>query len=391
MIRPASPNSISARCPAGARQVSRVRLWGLALLASLLVACGKAEPVRIGFIGNVSGRGADLGIGGRNGAELAVEVRNASGGVAGRPVELVAVDDGGDPEHARQALRELAAQGVVAVIGPMLSSIAVVLAPDADAARLPLVSPTVTTNALAGKDDYFFRVISPTRDFAAISAEHLRINLDVKTLAVVYDARNAAYANSWLTDFRRPFESSGGIIRNVLTFESSDSDGLAPLARALLAEQTDAILMLANSLDAALIAQQIRKHDQRTLLATSEWAATERLTEIGGRAVDGMSVPTFVDQDSDAAAFIEFRDRYARRFGNLPGFSGLTGYDAATVILDALAARPDGTPLRDYLKSHPEVNGLQGRFRFDAFGDGTRPTFISVVEGGRLTRFRNYR
>ena len=58
---------------------------GSLCLTALLTACSKDEPVRIGFVGGLTGRVADLGIAGRNGALLAVEERNAAGGIkAGR-------------------------------------------------------------------------------------------------------------------------------------------------------------------------------------------------------------------------------------------------------------------------------------------------------------------
>ena len=56
-----------------------VAVFGLVGLA----ACDPPEPLRLGFVGGLSGRVVDLGIGGRNGAILAVEMRNQKGGVEG--------------------------------------------------------------------------------------------------------------------------------------------------------------------------------------------------------------------------------------------------------------------------------------------------------------------
>ena len=59
----------------------------------LLVACWSSEPLRIGFVGGLSGPVADLGEAGRDGALLAVEEANAAGGVGGRSIELRMHDD----------------------------------------------------------------------------------------------------------------------------------------------------------------------------------------------------------------------------------------------------------------------------------------------------------
>lgn len=360
---------------------------GIGAALALSAACSPPEPVRIGFIGNISGRGADLGIGGRNGVQLAIEQRNAAGGIGGQMVELLVRDDGGDPEHARRVLRELVAAGVALVIGPMTSGIAVAIAPEAERAGVVLLSPTATTNELADQDDHFFRIVGPTRDFASASARHLREHLGIGTLAVAYDARNLAYTASWLSDFRRTFEALGGTIGSVHTFESSDTERFLPIAGRLLAGMPDGILILANSLDAALIAQQVRKLDARVPLASSEWAATERLTEIGGKAVEGMSLASFLDEQNAAPAYLEFRRAYRERFGNPPSFSGLTGFDAANTALDALQRRRRGQALRDFFREHPEVPAAQGGYRFRAGGDGERPTYIMTIRDGRFVRY----
>ena len=368
---------------------SRALCFAIALFALALTACSPPEPVRIGFIGTISGRGADLGISGRNGTELAIEMRNAAGGVNGRPIEFLTRDDGNDPEHARTAFRELVREGADVVIGPMTSSMAMALLPEANSAGVVLMSPTATSNALSGKDDHFFRVVAPTEAFAARSAENLYRSRKVRSLAVIYDARNAAYAGSWLADFRTTFERLGGRILSVLTFESGPEERFAPLAASLLGEGADGVLMLANSLDAALIAQQLRKLDQTVVLAASEWAATERLTEIGGRSVEGILIASFLDENNDEPAFLNFSRDYVERYGNQPSFGALTGFDAANAALDALAARDGDTSLRDQLKSHPEVDGAQGRFRFDPYGDGQRETYVMTVEDGRFKRLPN--
>ena len=63
----------------------------------ILPGCMKKEPVKIGFVADLTGKQAELGVQERNGVQLAVDKVNAAGGVAGRPVELVIRDDQGKP------------------------------------------------------------------------------------------------------------------------------------------------------------------------------------------------------------------------------------------------------------------------------------------------------
>ena len=64
------------------RTTSLLLVIVLAASSLLLSACGDKEPILLGFVAGVSGRTADLGIGGRNGLQLAIEQANAAGAIA---------------------------------------------------------------------------------------------------------------------------------------------------------------------------------------------------------------------------------------------------------------------------------------------------------------------
>ena len=70
-------------------------------------ACGGPEPpILLGFVGGLSGRVADLGISGRNGAILAVENINSAGGVRKRQVKLMVMDDKQDGKKGTHAISQ---------------------------------------------------------------------------------------------------------------------------------------------------------------------------------------------------------------------------------------------------------------------------------------------
>lgn len=84
---------------------------GVSALAILLSAggCNHEEPIKIGFVGGLTGRVSDMGIAGRDGAQLAIEESNARNGVGGQSVLLLVRDDRqeraaarGDTEPRRQ-------------------------------------------------------------------------------------------------------------------------------------------------------------------------------------------------------------------------------------------------------------------------------------------------
>ena len=356
------------------------------LLASLLLVadCGERSPIAIGFLGGLSGHAADLGNSGLNGVRLAVEAQNRKGGINGHPIALVPMDDKQDPDTARAAFAKLAESHVAAVVGPMTSSIAVAVKPLADQLHLLLVSPTVTTRELSGIDDYFIRVIADTRIYANAAARFHVEKRHIKTFAVLYDVENRAYSDSWSEDFREAVEARGAKLLTKVAFRPSDTVAYPSQVKQVLASGAEAILFLGSSVDAALMAQQIRVLDDKVRIITSEWAATERLASFGGAAVDGLFTAQFFDRDSQLPDYQEFRKEFLRRFEQEPGFGGIAGHDAAVLLISALRQKRREESVKDAILRIADFKGLQSPIHIDRFGDSIRPTYITVIQNGRF-------
>ncbi|MFT5730449.1 MAG: ABC-type branched-subunit amino acid transport system substrate-binding protein [Desulforhopalus sp.] len=82
----------------------------------ILAGCEKKENLKIGFVGDLTGSMSDLGINGRNGVLIAVEERNAAGGIDGQIIELITKDDKHEVEQALKVDQELFREGVVAIL-----------------------------------------------------------------------------------------------------------------------------------------------------------------------------------------------------------------------------------------------------------------------------------
>jgi branched-chain amino acid transport system substrate-binding protein len=358
----------------------------LVTTACTLLGCSPPEPFRIGFIGGISGRYADLGIGGRNGVALAIEMRNTAGGIDGRKIELLVEDDKQDGSIAREALQHLLARKVDAVIGPMTSQMAAVCVPLINSTETIMISPTVTSTSFSGLNDNFLRVIAPTTAYARKNADYHFNHQGDRRIAVAYDLRNRLYTESWLADYRAAFVALGGEIIKEEPYASEEETDFTQLANQLLEAKPEAVLIIANSVDTALLAQQLRKRDPSIRITTSEWAATERLTELGGKAVEGMVIAQFLDRNSRHPPFVAFRNAYLERFGQEPGFAGITGFDAANVTLDALAGMKKGQTLKQAILERRVFGGAQSEIRFDATGDATRETYMTVIRDGVFVR-----
>lgn len=361
----------------------RARLAIALLATALLAACAPKEPVRIGFVGGLSGRVADLGEAARNGFLLAIEEANAAGGIDGRRIEPLVRDDAQDPARARQVTEDLVAAGAAAIVGPLTSAMAEPVLAAAGQAGVTVVSPTVTTTMLTGKDDLFLRVISDTAGYSSLAARfhHQR---GIRRVAAVFDTRNRAYTEDWLNGFRKTFSALGGKLVAEVPFESGERIDHEGIVRTLLTQRPDALLFVSAAVDAALFAQQARRIDDRQTLIAVEWAATERLIELGGRAVDGMFVGQFFDRNATTPQYLALREAYVTRFRSSPGFASVAAYDATRAIIEARRRAPAGSSLKQALLERGPFAGAQSPIAFDRFGDAQRRTFITEIRDGRF-------
>lgn len=362
---------------------SRRRLVQAALIAGsgLWSGCSPRGLVKIGFLGGMSGRYADLGIGGRNGTQLAVEHFNARGGLDGRSVELLIEDDEQDEAVARRRLTQLFDAGVAAVVGPMTSAMAVAMVPLANQRGIPLVSPTATTHELTGKADMFFRLVPDAPTGARQQAAHVHA-LGARRLVTVADLKNRAFSQSWAQGAAERFIALGGTLAKAIDFEAAPGLRFADLAQQVVDAQSDAIVIAASATDSALLVQQIRQRESQSRIALSPWAGTETLPEMGGRAVEGVIVAQYFDRTSQAQAYRAFVAQHHGRFGEAPGFPAVNAYDATGLVLAALGGNTKPGALAGALAATRQHAGLQRDVTLDAYGDSQAPMFLTVLKGG---------
>ncbi|WP_367848143.1 ABC transporter substrate-binding protein [Rhodoferax sp. WC2427] len=360
-----------------------LRPWWGALLVSLLLGCTPDKPIRIGFIGGLSDRASDTGEAGRNGMALAVEQRNQAGGIHGRRIEIVVQDDAQDPAKALAAIHALVAAQVDAVVGPFTSSVAAVVVPVLNQARLTTISPTVTSGDFVGQDDYFIRVNRTTRD-NAIDYARLLYQRGQRRVAAAYDARNASYSDSWRKEFRAAFTAQGGQLVAEVAFASQADTGFGDIVEKMLAAQPDGLLFIASAIDVGRLAQQAEKRAPHMPASASEWAASESLIELGGQAVEDLLIAQSYNRDDTSARYLGFHKAYLARFAREPGFSTIAAYDATTVLLQAMERQERGESVQQAILKYGPFQGLQQSIQFDRYGDTPRKVYFTEVHGGQF-------
>ncbi len=364
----------------------RISLVGL-IICLTFGGCQERSSPKLGFTAALTGRAAGLGTTGRNGFLLAVEQANARGGIHGQPVATLVVDNQMDPETARRVATELVQNGVAAIIGPMTSQMALATVPITNQAAIPLVAPTVSTNQLTGKDDYFFRSYYSNAQAAQLLASRLAGTSTATRMAVIYDIGNRAYTEDWLQMFRQNLESRGGEIVTALPFEMQQDTLFTSLVTDVVSSDPTGILILANALDTALICQQIVKQNTAIPRYATGWSYSDDLLKFGGQAVEGLILIQSADLSSRENHFTAFKEAYEKRFREPLNFPAIHAYDATRMVLAALQRSAAGQDLKAALIGMDDFVGLQGPLTFDAFGDLRDPKiFLARVANGEFIR-----
>ncbi len=183
-------------------------------------------------------------------------------------------------------------------------------------------------------------------------------------------------------------QAGGAAIAVAVPYESSPDSNFEQVVRNMLDGKPDSLFFISGALDVARLAQQARKQAPALPIGASEWASTEQLIELGGEVVEGLLIVQNYDQSDESPRFKEFTEAYFKRFQRNPGYSSVSAYDAATVVLTALKNRNKGETVKAAaLRSGPYA-GMQQQIAFDANGDTQRKVFFTEIRAGRYVKLK---
>lgn len=352
-----------------------------ALLCGAVTGCGRTGPaVAIGTAGPWQ-EGYALMV--RRAIEMAVAEVNAAGGVDGRPVEVVARDDGGDGVRAAAIAQEfLADRKVVAVVGHANSGGMVGAAPLYDHG-LVAVSPSATSPEITGISRWVFRVTTNDSVNGAMLARFAR-ELGRARVAVLYE--NNVYGRDLAQAFRAEFRGT------LVGVDPIPGDGsrVEPYVSYYRRVAPDLVFVAGTDASGrALLREAARQGFRTQWLAGDGWAGIQTDTAAAEGAY--MAVPFAVDDPRPEAR--RFVQAFHRKYGVEPDANAAMAYDATLLLVQAVReVGTDRERIRDYLagvKEGSAYRGVTGEIRFRADGDPEGTRFVMTqVRGGALRPIR---
>ena len=325
---------------------------------------------------STTGLQGELGRDVQRGVDLAVEQINLAP-PGGRRIRVVYQDDRGGVEDASRVVAQpIEQERPVALIGSVVSSIAVSSASIAEAAGIPFLSPGATAPELTASNEYAFRACFADDAQGAGAAEFAVKTLGKRKLAMLY-ARENPYSAALAEGFRAGIGRLGATLvdETVIGLYGSTVGTLAALRSAgaelvyapIFGVQVEGVAADARSLGVEL-------------LGGDAWA-----TPVVARVLEGAYYTEHFVADMPWTKASEFVAAFGARYNDArPTSLSALGYDAVLILADALARATgtDGRAVRDALAATSGVKVASGIVTIDRARVTQKPVTIVQVTGG---------
>ncbi|MEA4855760.1 MAG: ABC transporter substrate-binding protein [Solidesulfovibrio sp.] len=374
------------------RSIAVVAALGLSLGLSA-AAASAADAIKIAVPSPYTGSAAGYGENVKAGVTAKIDEINAAGGVNGKKIELVYLDEQCEPREAATVSTSIANdEAIVGIVGHLCSSAHLAALPTYVREGVPSITPTATSVAISGKNKdeqgkvWSFRNVYRD-DFQGIFlADYVDKALGLKKIAVFYE--NNDYGIGLKDAFAKEAKKLGLTIVGEEAYKKGDQD-FTPQLTKLKAAAPQALFIAGYYPEGALIADQAKKIGLSVPKFGADGFDNADYIKLGGAATDDtyLTAPFLAEiAGPDAKKFIDaFKAKYNREVD----WMSANAYDAAGMLVEAIAkAGPDRAKIREYLAgiNSPEkgYKGVTGVNYFDAGGDCQKPAFVKMVKDGKF-------
>ena len=362
------------------------RLYVLATAVATVVGCSRNAPILVGLAGPFS---QDRATSMLQAAELAVREINSRGGIRGRPLQLVVLDDSASAGVTLRVARELYDNSnVIAVVGHLTSSSTLAAAPLYRSGTNPIVqiSPSASSPLITDAGPYTFRVCPSDLVHGSRLAEWARAQLGAERAAILY--QNDDYGRGVRATFASSFLELGGSIVSEDPYVDEIPSFGPFLQRVRQRGGADVLLVVGTRVSSSRIAATLDTVgiSVRIILAGDDLVGIGQTTMAEGAVISTAYLP-----DRPGNRNRDFVRAYRAAYRNeLPDYRGAGTYDILHLLAQAMETEgPDRGRIRDYLarvgRDIEPFEGVTGPIAFDQNGDvAQKDVVIGVITDGRL-------
>ncbi|MBN1472689.1 MAG: branched-chain amino acid ABC transporter substrate-binding protein [Syntrophaceae bacterium] len=349
-----------------------------------------ADNIKIGLMAPITGAWSNTGQEMKLVIDLLAEDINAKGGILGKKIEVVTVNDEGTPQGASQAADELVKQSVTAVIGSLISVATEASQITFDKAKILQITNASTAVTLTEKNlKYFFRTCPRDDEQSRVIAQTIR-KMKLKKIAILYD-KTAPYAVSLASDVRKHTKKE----HIDIVFDGPLDPGLedyVDILNTIKSKNPDLVFFAGYYVETANLLRKKKDMDWKVVFIGGDGANNPDLITMAGKtSAEGFY---FISPPLPGELITENANKFILKFKEKNGYpprsiDSILAGDAFRVIINAIGETKSTDP--DILANHlhssfVDESGLTGRINFNAKGDRMTDLYgvYRVDAGGRF-------
>jgi branched-chain amino acid transport system substrate-binding protein len=335
-------------------------------------ATKQTAHIKVGVLLATSGGSSSMGYGALKGIQLAKKQLNADN------LELVQADGKCDPDAAKEAMKTLVDQKVAVIIGENCSSASLAVLDQADAAHIPMISPSASSPKLTIENDYFFRTVPSDIGQGTFLAQSM-YKAGLRNVAVFYT--NEPYGSAINDVFKKQFEQLGGKVVLAVSGESSVID-LKTQADAIKAAKPDGIAIVTNStVSSTAIMKLVRDRGVTVPFYGGDNLYDNTIITNNGAIAEGLHVVSFPTGTKTFKQALLNEYHVTEQLYSAP-----EAYDAFKVVyLAAQQGATTGDQFKQIIPTIKFTDGASGPITFDKYGEIPYQTYkydlLQVKEG----------
>ena len=365
-------------------------------LALILVGCnGKAgtnenvenkenDTVKLGVITPQTGPVSIYGKANENGIKLAAKEINEKGGIDGKKIELIIMDDKGELTEAVTSYNKLLEENVDLVIGAFTSKPSLAVAETAVNYDLPVITPGGTQEEITqGKENIFRQTFTNSYQGSLLSI-FAKDNLKAKTAAILKN-NSDDYSTGIAKAFSDKAKELGIEIVAEESYGANDTDFKAQLT-SIRKENPDILLLPDYYEKLTLIMPQAREVGiESTFIGPDGWAGfLQALDKSSYEDVNNSYYNDHFAIDSTEDTVADFVKNYRDEYKEDPISPSALGYDSVYLAKQAIeeAKTTDHKEVTKALKNI-DFEGVTGSFKFDENNNPIKSSTMIKIEDGK--------
>lgn len=342
--------------------------------APLLMALGlltttnsQADTIKIGIPQPMTGPATQYGDQIQAGALTAIDAINAAGGVKGKQLEPLLIDDGCEPKQAVPAANRVVNSGARFAVAHACSGTTVPAVNVYEQEGIVAITPGATSPLVTDtiKPHYFFRTIGRDDQQGPFAAEYIAETIKPTTIAILHDKQT--YGSGVASQVRDALEPTDVKLEMFEGINVGDSDYSAVITK-LKSTNPDLIYFGGYHAELGLLLRQAREQGLNTQFMGPEGVANDDLVAIAGPAVEGLLVtlPADFTKMEGNEQIIEHFNTYKR---SPNGAFNMPAYAAVQIIAQSIeAVGEDADAVADYMHNNT-FNTAIGVVEYDEKGD----------------------